>query len=151
MGFGIACSALADGHHVFGFDVNVQNQSNFVAKGGRTGTMADAIAQSKAVISVVLNDAQTQEVLFGVHGVVPQMQPGAVVISCATLAPKTARNLAEKCKQYQVLYLDAPISGGPVKASEGALTIMGSGPKAAFDAAMPVLDSISHNVYNLGE
>ena len=151
MGFGVACSALAAGHHVYGFDVNIASQDRFLAKGGDRAGIAEAGAVSDVVISVVLNGAQTEDLLFGVRGVVPQMQAGSVVVSCATLAPETARRLADKCNDYQVLYLDAPISGGPVKASEGALTIMASGPKAAFDAAMPVLHSISENVYNLGE
>lgn len=151
MGFGVACSALAGGHHVFGFDINAQRQSKFIAEGGQTGAMENTVAKSNVVVSVVLNGNQTEDLLFGVRGVVPQMQAGSVIVSCATLAPETAQRLADKCKHYGVLYLDAPISGGPVKASEGALTIMASGPKAAFEAARPFLNSISENVYNLGE
>ena len=151
MGLGVACSALAGGHDVFGFDIDSQKQSNFIASGGQSGAVETAVEKSSVVILVVLNGAQTEDLLFGVKGVVPRMQAGSVVVSCATLAPETAQRLADKCKDFQVLYLDAPISGGPVKASDGALTIMASGPKAAFDAAMPVLHSISENVYKLGE
>ena len=151
MGLGVACSALAGGHDVFGFDIDAQSQSNFIARGGQTGVMKNTVAKSNVVISVVLNGAQTEDLLFGAEGVVPHMKAGSVVVSCATLAPETAQRLADKCNDYQVLYLDAPISGGPVKASKGTLTIMASGPKAAFDAAMPVLHSIAENVYNLGE
>jgi putative dehydrogenase len=151
MGLGIACSALAGGHDVFGFDINPESQSKFIARGGQSGVMENTIAKSNVVVSVVLNGAQTEDLFFGVKGVVPQMQAGSVVVSCATLAPETAKRLADKCNDYQVLYLDAPISGGPIKASNGTLTIMASGSKAAFDAAMPLLSSISDNVYNLGE
>ncbi len=151
MGLGVACSALAGGHNVFGFDLDAQSQSNFIARGGQSGIMENAVAKSDVVISVVLNGDQTEDLLFGVKGVVPQMKAGSIVVSCATMAPETAQRLAHKCDEYQVLYLDAPISGGPVKALNGTLTIMASGPKAAFDAAMPVLQSISENVYNLGE
>ena len=151
MGLGVACSALAGGHDVFGFDINPESQSKFIARGGQSGVMENTIAKSNVVVSVVLNGAQTEDLFFGVKGVVPQMQAGSVVVSCATLAPETAKKLADKCNDYQVLYLDAPISGGPIKASNGTVTIMASGSKAAFDAAMPLLGSISDNVYNLGE
>ena len=151
MGLGVACSALAGGHDVFGFDINSESQSKFIARGGQSGVMENTIAKSNVVVSVVLNGAQTEDLFFGVKGVVPQMQAGSVVVSCATMAPETAKRLADKCNDYQVLYLDAPISGGPIKASNGTLTIMASGSKAAFDAAMPLLGSISDNVYNLGE
>ena len=151
MGLGVACSTLAGGHDVFGFDTDAKSQSNFIERGGQTGVMKSTVAKSNVVVSVVLNGTQTEDLLFGDKGVVPQMQAGSVVVSCATLAPEKAQRLADKCKDYRILYLDAPISGGPVKASEGALTIMASGPKAAFDAARPLLNSISENVYNLGE
>ena len=151
MGLGIACSALAGGHNVFGFDVNAERQANFIAKGGQAGTVTDAVKQSDVVVMAVLNGSQTEDVLFGVNGVVQQMRPGSVVVSCATIAPEVACSLANKCGQYEVFYLDAPISGGNVKALEGALTIMASGPKAAFDNAKPLLDAISQTVYNLGD
>lgn len=101
MGLGVACSALAGGHDVFGFDIHAQSQSNFIARGGQTGVMKNTLAKSNFVVSVVLNGAQTEDLLFGAKGVVPQMHAGSVVVSCATLAPETAQRLAKKCDSYQ--------------------------------------------------
>ena len=151
MGFGVACSALAAGHHVYGFDVNLDIQSRFLAKGGDQASVADAGARSDVVVSVVLNGAQTADVLFGDKGIVAHMRPGSVVVSCATLAPDLARDLAARCDAFQVLYLDAPISGGSVKAAEGALTMMASGSSSSFDAAKPTLDTIAQTIYRLGD
>jgi len=151
MGFGVACSALAAGHHVYGFDVNPDSQSKFIAKGGDQAVVADAGAQSDVVVSVVLNGAQTADILFGDNGIVPHMRPGSVVVSCATVAPALARDLAARCDAFQILYLDAPISGGSVKAAEGALTMMASGSASSFDAAKPTLDAITQTVYRLGD
>ncbi len=151
MGFGVACSALAAGHHVYGFDVNPDSQSKFIAKGGDQAVVADAGAQSDVVVSVVLNGAQTVDILLGDNGIVPHMRPGSVVVSCATVAPDLARDLAARCDAFQILYLDAPISGGSVKAAEGALTMMASGSASSFDAAKPTLDAITQTVYRLGD
>jgi len=151
MGFGVACSALAAGHHVYGFDVNSDIQSRFLAKGGNQTSVADAGARSDVVVSVVLNGAQTADVLFGDKGIVAHMRPGSVVVSCATLAPDLARDLAARCDAFQVLYLDAPISGGSLKAAEGALTMMASGSSSSFDAAKPTLDTIAQTIYRLGD
>lgn len=151
MGFGVACSALAAGHHVYGFDVNPDSQSKFIAKGGDQAVVADAGAQSDVVVSVVLNGAQTVDILFGDNGIVPHMRPGSVVVSCATMSPDLARDLAARCDAFQILYLDAPISGGSVKAAEGALTMMASGSASSFDAAKPTLDAITQTVYRLGD
>ena len=151
MGFGVACSALAAGHHVYGFDVNPDSQARFVAKGGDQAGIAEAGARSDVIVSVVLNGAQTVDILFGDNGIVPHLRAGSVVVSCATLAPDLARDLAARCDEFQVLYLDAPISGGSVKAAEGALTMMASGSPDGFDAAKPTLDAITQTVYRLGD
>ncbi len=64
MGLGIACSALAGGHNVFGFDVNAKRQANFIAKGGQVGTVTYAVERSDVVVLTVLNSSQTEDVLF---------------------------------------------------------------------------------------
>ena len=77
MCFGVACSALAAGHHVYGFDVNIANQDRFLAKGGDRAKIADAGAVSDVVISVVVNGSQTIDILFGELGIVKHLRPGS--------------------------------------------------------------------------
>ena len=83
---------------------------------------------------MLLNGAQTTDTLFGETGIVPHMRPGSVVISCTTVATDLARELAAECGAFQVLYLDAPILGGLVKAADGALKMMASGSADVLDA-----------------
>jgi 3-hydroxyisobutyrate dehydrogenase len=89
-------------------------------------------------------------VLFGEGGVALTIKEGAVFVSCATLAPEIARRLAARLEPTGRHYLDAPISGGAQRAAEGALTILASGSKAAFDAARPALDAMAGKLYELG-
>jgi putative dehydrogenase len=151
MGYGIATSIRKAGHEVWGFDVAPAQVEKFIAAGGKSGVPADEAEQFDIAIVVVLNASQTETVLFGEGGFVPKMQPGAVVISCATVAPQFARVLAECCSQYDVLYLDAPISGGSVKAAEGRLSVMASGSSASFQAANPALNAMAETVFELGD
>ena len=151
MGYGIAASALAGGHAVYGYDTNSDQMARFQSEGGLIGAVEDVGAEFEVVVVVVLNAAQTQSVLFGQNGVVQHLKPGAVVISCATVPPEFARDMAARCVVYGVHYLDAPISGGSVKAAQGQLSVMASGTKDAFDAARPVLNSISETVFELGD
>jgi 3-hydroxyisobutyrate dehydrogenase-like beta-hydroxyacid dehydrogenase len=102
------------------------------------------------VAVVVLNAQQTETVLFGENGIVPRLRAGAVVLACATVPPAFARDMAKRCEQRGVHYLDAPISGGAAKAASGALSIMASGTPEAFDAAAAVLDAIAERVFELG-
>lgn len=151
MGYGIARSALRAGHVTYGYDVNPEQVARFQAEGGEAGARADVARDLDAVITVVLNAAQTEDVLFGAEGIVPALPKGAVVIGCATVPPAFARDMAERCEAQGVHYVDAPISGGAAKAASGQLSIMASGTPAAFAAARPVLDSIAETVFELGE
>ncbi|MEL6683202.1 MAG: NAD-binding protein [Pseudomonadota bacterium] len=76
---------------------------------------------------------------------------GAVVIACATVPPDFAKEMEARCAAQGVHYLDAPISGGSIKAADGALSIMAAGTAEAFAAARPVLDAIAEKVFELGD
>ncbi|WP_372802586.1 L-threonate dehydrogenase [Paracoccus seriniphilus] len=149
MGYGIAASALRAGLRVWGADINQTQVERLRGEGAEASDMTEAALDAVAV--VVLNAAQTEAVLFGENGIVPHLRPGAVVLSCATVPPEFARKMAARCAEAEVLYLDAPISGGSVKAANGQLSIMASGSAAAFDAARPLLEAIAETVFELGD
>lgn len=151
MGFGVAGSLLKAGIETWGADVNPDQIARFTEKGGRAVSEPEDYAQADVVVTVVVNAAQTQEVLFGDKGAVQHMKDGAVVLSCATLAPDFARAMEARCREAGVLYLDAPISGGQVKAMSGDLSVMASGVPEAFDKARPVLDAMAASVFELGD
>lgn len=151
MGYGIAKSALDGGLTVHGYDLNPAQTQKFATDGGAPGELVDIAASLSAAIIVVLNAVQTETVLFGDQGIVPNMPAGSVVLACATVPPAFARDMEARCAVYSVHYLDAPISGGAKKAANGALTIMAAGTPAAFTAAKAVLDATSEKVFHLGD
>jgi putative dehydrogenase len=152
MGSGMAQSLLRAGHAVTGCDLSKAARDRLDAAGGKAfATPAEAAANADIAIIVVLNDAQTEGVLFGETGAVAAMRPGAMVISSATMPPASAKGFADRAAQSGILYLDAPISGGSVKADAGKLTIMASGSADAFRAARPALDAMAETVYELGD
>lgn len=151
MGFGIASSILNAGHTTYGYDLNVEAVKRFRESGGGEGELAEIAANLDGAVVVVLNAAQTQSVLFGEHGIVPMMPSGAVVVACATVPPEFARDMAARCAEHGVHYLDAPMSGGSVKAMQGQLSFMASGTKATFEAARPILDAAAETVFELGD
>ena len=151
MGYGMAASILAAGHRTHGFDISPSQVARFQAQGGAVGDLDTIATEIDAVVVVVLNAAQTETVLFGDTGVVPAMKRGSVVLACATVPPAFARDMAARCADYGVHYLDAPISGGSLKAAAGRLSIMASGTAQAFAAAAPVLDATAEKVFTLGD
>lgn len=150
MGYGIAGAILNAGHKVFGFDRAAEPVSRFVESGGLTGELPKEAGAFDIAVIVVLNAGQTESVLFGENGIVSTMKKGAAVISCATVSPAFAKKMADKCAKKGVHYLDAPISGGSVKASQGKLSVMASGSPDAFTSAEPALDAMAEKVFRLG-
>lgn len=151
MGYGIAQSIMRAGHRTFGFDINPDAATRFRAEGGAEGSLSDIANTLDAVVVVVLNAGQTESVLFGKDALVPRLPQGAVVVACATVPPEFAKSMEARCAEHGVLYLDAPISGGSVKAAAGQLSIMAAGHPDAFRAADPVLASISETVFRLAD
>ena len=79
MGYGMALSLVADGHDTYGFDVVVAQTQKFAEAGGLVGALDHIAFDIDSVFVVVLNAAQTEEILFGEDGVVPKLKAGAVV------------------------------------------------------------------------
>ncbi len=151
MGYGMAASLSRAGHMVYGFDTANAAVERFVADGGSSGDVGDIAPQVDTLVVVVLNATQTEEVLFGASGWVPRMRAGSCVIACATVAPELARDMAARCAERGVHYLDAPISGGAAKAASGQLSVMASGSAEAFSAARSALDAMAETVFALGD
>ena len=151
MGYGMAQSLLRAQHKTFGYDISQSQMDAFQSEGGARGDLPEIAPALDAVVVAVLNAQQTEDVLFGATGVVPNMRAGAVVVSCATVPPEFAREMEARCAERNVLYLDAPISGGSVKAANGQLSIMASGTPDAFAAARPALNAMAETVFELGD
>lgn len=152
MGLGMAASLLRRGFSVTGFDPNPEAQTRFAEAGGEVAANpAEAARGADVLICVVVNAAQTEAALFGTNGAAAGMAPGGIVVSCATMSPEAARALAARCGGADLGYLDAPISGGAVRAAAGELTIMASGAPDVFRRLAPILSAIAAKVYELGD
>src|SRR5580704_10375953 len=91
MGFGMATSLRRAGFDVTGCDVAADAAARFVAEGGKGAkTPAEAAKGADIVISVVLNAAQTETILFGRDGVAETLRKDAVFVSSATMDPDVA-------------------------------------------------------------
>ena len=151
MGMGMAKSLLRAGLVVKGYDINPNAVAQFVTAGGQgAATVADAASGADVLIVVVLNADQVTDVLFGKGAAAAALTPGSVVMVCSTVSPTFAQQTAAKLAERGLLMLDTPISGGTVRAAEGTLSIMVSGPEATIAKAQPVLEAMAANIYRMG-
>ena len=152
MGSGMARSLRRHGHAVRVFDVRAEAAQAFAADGGvACATLIELARQCQVIVSVVVNAAQTEAVLFGAGGCASAMAPGSVFVMCSTVDPNWSIALEARLATLGILYLDAPISGGAAKAASGEMTMMTAGVPAAYAAVGPLLDAMAAKVYRLGD
>lgn len=152
MGAGMAASLRRAGHTVHVCDVRRDAAEAFAREGGvACATPAELAVACEVVVSVVVNAAQTDAVLFGEHGAAAAMRPGSVFVMCSTVDPGWSVALEARLAQQGILYLDAPISGGAAKAASGKMTMMTAGRPEAYAVAGPLLDAMAGKVYRLGD
>jgi L-threonate 2-dehydrogenase len=152
MGLGMAQSLRRAGHRVHVFDVRADAARAFAAEGGvACASPAEVAAQCEVVVSVVVNAAQTEQVLFGTGGAAAAMQRGSLFVMCSTVDPNWSVALEERLDALGLLYLDAPISGGAAKAASGQMTMMTAGRPAAYAQAGQLLEAMAAKVYRLGD
>jgi L-threonate 2-dehydrogenase len=152
MGLGMAQSLRRAGHRVHVFDVRADAARAFAAEGGvACASPAEVAAQCEVVVSVVVNAAQTEQVLFGTGGAAAAMQRGSLFVMCSTVDPNWSVALEERLDALGLLYLDAPVSGGAAKAASGQMTMMTSGRPAAYAQAGQLLEAMAAKVYRLGD
>jgi L-threonate 2-dehydrogenase len=152
MGRGMAASLRRAGFSVHVCDVRPDAVQAFIADGGvGCADPAELASRCDIVVSVVVNAAQTEEVLFGAHGAAAAMQPGHLFVMCSTVDPNVSIGFEQRLTERGVLYLDAPISGGAAKAASGQMTMMTAGRPEAYAKAGNALDAMAAQVYKLGD
>jgi len=152
MGLGIAKTLRSKGYTVHACDARPGVAEQFARDGGvACDSPADVATQTQVVVSVVVNAAQTEAVLFGEQGAADAMQAGSVFVMCSTVAPNWSMALEARLAERGILYVDGPISGGAAKAASGQMTMMTAATPAAYAVANPVLDAMAGTVYRLGD
>jgi 3-hydroxyisobutyrate dehydrogenase len=152
MGAGMAASLRRAGHVVQVFDLRTDVAQAFARDGGAAcASVAELAGACDVVISVVVNAAQTEDVLFGSGGAAAAMKRGSVFVMCSTVDPNWSIALEARLAELGILYVDAPISGGAAKAASGQMTMMTAARPEAYARCEPLLHAMAAKVYKLGD
>ncbi|MEO7056957.1 MAG: L-threonate dehydrogenase [Caldimonas sp.] len=155
MGAGMAGSLRRAGCEVHVCDVREGVAAAFAKDGGvACASVEDLAATCDIVISVVVNAAQTEAVLFGSGsdgGAAAAMRPGTTFVMCSTVDPNVSIAFEARLEALGLHYVDAPISGGAARAASGEMTVMGAAKSHAWAAAEPFLNAMAAKVYRLGD
>jgi L-threonate 2-dehydrogenase len=151
MGQPMAVNLVKQQYHVTGFDVRPAARQWLVDRGGHAAeTARDAARDADALILMVVNAAQAEDVLFK-DAALEGIRIGATIVLMATCAPDKVSDIARRVEGTGRHFIDAPVSGGVVGATAGTLTIMAAAPDATFQAAEPMLRTLGANLFHLGQ
>ena len=129
------------------------------------GKLADAIAQSDEkpcasakdvaqqadVIFIMVPDTpDVGAVLFGEGGVAAGLTKGKTVVDMSSISPIETKQFAKKINALGCDYLDAPVSGGQVGATNATLSIMVGGDDAVFERIKPLFELMGKNITLVG-
>ena len=142
---------LATAFSVTGFDPFEQRRQ-LAAESGIVAEATPEAASKNADIALlaVRDQNQAESALFGEDGVLEALRAGSPVILTSTVGPEAARALADRLDDAGYPLVDAPISGGPVRAGNGDLLIVVGATEDALATTRPVLDHLASTLTIVG-
>jgi 2-hydroxy-3-oxopropionate reductase len=114
-------------------------------------TPADVARASDVIVLMVPDPPDVESVTFGPGGLAEAAGPGTVIVDMSTGDPILAREWAERLREQDIDFLDAPVSGGMEAAVAGTLSVMVGGRAEALERARPVLDAVSGRIVHVGD
>ncbi len=152
MGTGMTRNLLEAGFTVRGYDVDPGRAEHLRTAGGEPAASPAQAAAGASILGVcVFDQAQAEEVLFGVNGACEQLRAGSTVMMHTTMSPDAAASLERRLHDAGLLLVDAPVTGGKQGADEGTLTIIASGSDAAMQSVEKAFDAMGRRVYRIGK
>lgn len=113
-------------------------------------TAAEAASNADYVITMVPNLPQIEQSVFGANGITRTAKKGTILINMSTVSPTGIQSLASRLVDYGIFVCDAPVSGGPVGATNGTLTIMAGTDQQVYDRCKNVLHALGQNIFYTG-
>ena len=144
IGIGRMGYAMAERLAKAGADLTVWNRTRAKAEplsalGAKVATDLSELAACDIVFVMVSTWDDVREVINGPRGLLSGNRAPKMVIECSSISLEGSAELRASLSQRGVQMLAAPVSGNAKVIKAGRLSFVCSGPRAAFDAALPAL------------
>ena len=152
MGKGIVKNLLKKGFPVTVFSHRAGLNLDDLKTAGATVTtsLAEVGETSPRVLLCVPSSREVEAAILGPEGLLGRMKTASVLIDFSTSYPTSTRMLAERLKEKQVAFLDAPMTGTPVHANAGELNLMIGGDRAVYEKCLPIFQAVAKNIFHVG-
>jgi len=149
MGGGMVSQLVAAGMDVSCFDPDVGVQTRMGSIGARVLETANAMVVGQDIVILSLPKAQIVEAVMAEVGC--HIKAGAIVLDTSTSTPVTSKAMADLGRNNGFDFIDGPVSGGPVAANTGTMTMLLAGKQSAIDRLAPVTEVLTAKTVMVGE
>jgi 3-hydroxyisobutyrate dehydrogenase-like beta-hydroxyacid dehydrogenase len=154
MGSQIALRLALKGHDVTVFNRDKSKIEKLLTTGTTNLKIAHQpkeIGDSSDVAILCVKDYQAiKNVSFMTGGLIETTNADLVVIQCSTISPDESSEIADLYSKKQIKILSVPMLGGTTAAEKGEITLIGAGPKTAYEFAEPILKDLSTQIFYIG-
>lgn len=144
MGYPMATRLANAGYRLIVSDLNTEAVSKFCeATGSKAAQTLKELGEASDLVITMLPEGKiVRKVLLDESAVLSGLKPGSIVIDMSTCSPVDTRKLGEELSESGFHLIDAPVSGGVVKAIDGSLAIMAGGESAVIERCIPLLENM---------
>ncbi len=160
IGMGVMGAPMAWCLQQAGFSLTVCDRNpaplvRFAEARARIANSPAECAQAELVLIIVANAEQVRDVILGAQGIVSGLdksgnRPPPLVAIMSTISTESVRELASEVKAIGMRLIDAPVSGGALRAADGDLTIMAGGDAEDIETVRPVFSHLGPHLFHCG-
>lgn len=151
MGKPMALNLVKAGYSLIAFDVNPKPLEELKVRGATIRSSCREVAhQSDIVITMLPNSADVEKAMLGEGGVVEGVKSSAIVIDMSTIDASVSRKIAQVFSAKNIKMLDAPVSGGFLRAEAGTLSIMVGGDEKVYQECLELFKAMGKNIFYCG-
>ncbi len=152
MGAPMARNLIDAGHSLKVYNRTASKADPLVKAGAEAASSAaDASAGVDVVFAILSDDTALREVLLGPDGAIAAMGKGTILVEMSTVSKGIAGELVTAAGDRGIACIHAPVSGSVAFAAAAKLTFLTSGPRAAYEAVLPLLEKMSARQFHVGE
>jgi len=151
MGRGMVQALLRAGHRVVVWNRTPERADELVALGAVRAATPFEAAEVGVVFTMLADDAATEAVMAGPHGILAGLPHDGIHVAASTLSVRYSAELAERHRTRHQHYVAAPVFGRPDAAAQGALRLVIGGAPAAIERLRPAFSALGQQQFVIGE
>ena len=152
MGGSMAANIVKAGIEVVAYDILPERVAALTEIGAEAANSPKAVAASASrTITMVETTAQTEAVIFGAEGIVQTAKSGHQIAMMSTIDPVATKRMHAELASKEITMVDAPVSGGTLRAASGELSIIVGGDDDTVEGWRPYFEPMASNIFHIGQ